>query len=283
MPDSPAETLLVPGAAGRLGGFLRAAWADTPPGFRPVWQSRRPVPGWSRWDPDTTPMLPAAAVLVLAGVTAGTGAELARNTDIALAACRAAEAAGARQVFLASSAAVYGPTGNPVAETGPVNPVRPYGAAKLAMERAALGWARGRAIRVTALRIGNVAGADMLAGAAARGDVALDTFPDAPRGPVRSYIGPGGLARVIATLVEQALNGGDLPDILNLAAPAPVAMADLLDAAGIRFTPRPAPPEAIARVVMDTAALARLVPPRPGDSLPATMVAEWRALSGRQP
>jgi len=36
-------------------------------------------------------------------------------------------------------------------------------------------------------------------------------------------------------------------------------------------------------VVMDTAALATLVPPRPGDSLPATMVAEWRALSGRQP
>jgi hypothetical protein len=109
--------------------------------------------------------------------------------------------------------------------------------------------------------------------------VALDPGPDG-RGPVRSYIGPATLAAALARLAALAAAGTPLPPVLNLAAPVPVAMAALLDAAGIAWTPRPGPAQSPPRVVMDCRRLTALVRLPPQAGLPRTLVAEWRALPG---
>ncbi|MDO9525717.1 MAG: SDR family oxidoreductase [Gemmobacter sp.] len=270
--------LLVLGATGRLGRFLRATWgSEGPAGLPVIWQTRsRDVPpGWLHWRPGQ-PLPPARTVLVLAGVTAGDATALAENTHIGLAACKAA---GTARVLLASSAAVYGAADGADEQCLPA-PLRPYGAAKLAMERACLdGLTTPGGAQVTALRIGNVVGADMLGTVVAKGGpVRLDQFSDGT-GPVRSYIGPVAFARVIAAL---ATHPQRLPPVLNLAAPQPVAMADLLTAAGIGFDWQPAPPEALPRAVMATDLLQSLVPFAPDDSTATGMIAEWNSLKGSQ-
>lgn len=279
--------LLVVGATGKLGRFLRAAWGAHPPAaFRPLWQSRRPVAGadWVAWDPlSGNPMPRADAVLMLAGVTAGPPAALALNTALAEAACAAAARVGAGRVFLASSLAVYGATNaGPATEATPPAPLRPYGQAKCTMESAAAAWraeAGPGAPAVTVLRIGNVVGADALAPAlASRRRVTLDRFPGGG-GPVRSYIGPGSLAGVLARLTARAVAGAVLPEVLNLAAPGGVAMADLAGAAGLPVVWQPAPAGAIENAVMDVTRLMALAPLPPGASHPAAMLAELHALT----
>lgn len=282
-----AVRLLVLGATGRLGRMLRMAWAAAPPaGLEPLWQTRRAPPpggGWLCWDMLAAPPpggLRADAVLCLAGVTRGAlPADLAQNAGLARAALAAARAAGARHLLLASSAAVYGPGAADAAESCPPAPVSAYGRAKLAAERAAAAAAdrpgRGPGPALTCLRIGNVAGADALLGGAAPGRaVVLDRFPGGA-GPLRSYIGPGGLARVLAALAWRAGQGAALPRVLNLAAPGAVAMADLLAEAGLAWRWRPAPPGAVARAVLDVSRLAALVAPPAGGA--AAIVADWRA------
>jgi hypothetical protein len=91
------------------------------------------------------------------------------------------------------------------------------------------------------------------------------------RGPVRSYIGPATLAHVLNTLAHAP----DLPAILNIASPGPVAMADLLDAAHIPWTFGPPRAGAIPRVALSTARLEGIVPLPPAD--PQAMIAEWSA------
>lgn len=279
--------VLVLGAGGRLGRLLAAAWGDgRAAGLAPVWQSRRDLPGAARLDPLAEPdgltRLAAGtdALLVLAGTLPGRGGPLALNTELALAALAAAPPGA--QVFLASSAAVYGPGGaRDFHEADPPAPAAPYGAAKAAMEAAAAQWCRQagpRAPRLTALRIGNVAGADALLGQGGAGPVTLDRFADGT-GSVRSYIGPATLAAVLAGLARRAAAGRALPAVLNIAAPGAVAMADLARAAGRDLLWRAAPEGAIARVVLDTGRLAGLVAPEPGSGDPARMVAEWRALA----
>ena len=54
-------------------------------------------------------------------------------------------------------------------------------------------------------------------------------------------------------------------------------MGALLDAAGLAWTPRPAPAGALPEVALDVAALQRLCPVAPAG--PAELVAEWRALA----
>lgn len=90
------------------------------------------------------------------------------------------------------------------------------------------------------LRLGNVAGADMLGSVVASGRrVVLDRFADG-QGPVRSYIGPGMLARTVEALARRVRTGEILPKVLNTAGQAPVAMADILTAAALPFDWRPA-------------------------------------------
>ncbi|MFN3937975.1 MAG: NAD-dependent epimerase/dehydratase family protein [Gemmobacter sp.] len=273
--------MLVAGATGRLGRFLMAAWGDgSAAGIAPLWAGRSiplDVPRSRRWDPGNpdVPMPPADVLILLSGVTSGPGAALAQNAVIARAALDAARAAGVGHVFLASSAAVYGPTGpDAAAEDRAPAPVRPYGEAKLEMEKQAQGRAQ-----VTVLRIGNVAGADLLGQAIRSGPVRLDRFASGS-GPVRSYIGPQSLARVLATLARRAASGQPLPPVLNLAAPGRVAMEDLLRAAGIPFDWQPAPPDAIEHVVMATDRLCDIVRFDPAESTPQEMVAQLRTLSG---
>ncbi|MEM7317434.1 MAG: NAD(P)-dependent oxidoreductase, partial [Pseudomonadota bacterium] len=270
--------ILVLGATGRIGRILRLCWSGEPV----RWQCRRPERGadWVRFDPLRDPAELAraadgcAVILNLAGVvpgreTGGTGA-LEDTTGLALAAIRAAAAGGAR-VLLSSSAAVYGNLAGVVSEDMAA-PVSEYGRAKRDMELRAAELADRMGVPVTALRIGNVAGLDAALGGWQPG-FRLDRFPDG-RTPLRSYIGPKTLARVLGDLCAAP----GLPDVLNVAAPEPVEMGALLRAAGLDWNPRPASETAIPQVHLSTTRLSRFTRFSQHDSLPAQMVAEWRAL-----
>lgn len=273
--------VLVMGASGRIGTILRKCWAPD----RALWQVRSPVrgPGWPAgevavFDPlgDPAALARAAAgcgaVLCLAGVTpAAAGRDMADNIALARAAVRAAARAGAAvPVLLASSAAVYGDRAGALHETAPLRPQGAYGRAKAAMEAEAAGLGARLGVPVTALRIGNVAGSDAILGGWKPG-FALDRFADG-RTPRRSYVGPRTLARVLGDLVRAE----GLPGVLNLAAPGTVEMGALLDAAGLAWTPRPAPETAIPEVALDVGALRGFTALDARDSLPETLVAEWR-------
>lgn len=233
-----SNDVVITGASGRLARLLR-------PHLDAVWLGRD----------DAWPER-AGTVLNLAGVTDPTG-RMEDNVTTAETAVAEGARRGAR-VFLMSSAAVYGAGAGDFAETDPLRPLSPYGHAKARMEAVPA---------PVVLRLGNVAGADALLGRA--GDhVTLD--PTGPRGPLRSYIGPRTLAQVLRVLFATP----DLPRILNVAEPGPVAMADLLDAAGLPWAFGPPRAGAMPRVGLDTTRLQAICPLPPAD--PARMVAEWR-------
>ncbi len=266
--------VLVLGASGRLGGMLRRHWGAV---LAPVWQVRRPMagPDEMRFDPLTerAALGRVDVVLSVAGAVAGDAAALLAHTDLALAALRLGADHGARRVFLSSSAAVYGLGGAGLAEDDPLWPVTPYAMAKRAMEEAALDRSRVSGVPVTVLRIGNVAGADALLGRSGAGPVVLDRFADG-QGPRRSYIGPRAFADVMAGLVRAAAAGLDVPECLNIALPGAVAMADLLQAAGVGFAWRPAPDSALPLVELDVTRLMRMMPLDPARA--EGIVADWR-------
>ena len=97
--------------------------------------------------------------------------------------------------------------------------------------------------------------------------------------PRRSYIGLVSLARILEGLCHATA----LPDVLNVAAPDPIAMGDLLDAAGLPWTPRPAPPSAIECVNLSTKLLEHHVPLDVISSDPKALVAEWKTATGQIP
>ncbi|WP_045393383.1 NAD(P)-dependent oxidoreductase [Falsirhodobacter sp. alg1] len=235
--------LIVTGATGRLARLLRPHWPDA------IWLGRGQA-----W-----PEGRGGTILNLAGVTDPAG-PMEDNVTTAAAAILAGEQRGAR-VFLMSSAAVYGAAEGERSEEDTPAPLSAYGEAKLRME--ALPGA------ATILRLGNVVGADALLGRAGS-HVTLDPVAGGG-GPRRSYIGPATLARVLSALFATA----HLPRILNIAAPSPVAMDALLDAAGIDWSFGPPRANTIAHVGLNTDRLARIVALPPAD--PVAMVAEWRA------
>jgi len=295
--DRDFPRILVLGASGRLGAMLRRVW----PAGQGLWQARPgPESGsgqggadWLRLDPLGQPAALSAAaaraeaILCLAGVTpaaAARGADMGDNIALGLAAVRA----GAKgddgvgvPVLLASSAAVYGAQGGLLSEDAPPAPVSAYGRAKAEMEARAADLAAGLGVAVTSLRIGNVAGADVLLGGW-RAGFALDRFADG-RTPRRSYIGPATLARVLGDLAARAMRRRDLPGALNIAAPGAVEMGALLDAAGLAWAPRPAPAGAIPEVALDVTALAGLVALAPEAGTAQMLVAEWRDLAQNPP
>jgi len=295
--DRDFPRILVLGASGRLGAMLRRVW----PAGQGLWQARAgPESGsgqggadWLRLDPLAEPAAladaagRAEAILCLAGVTpaaAARGADMGDNIALGLAAVRA----GAKgddgvgvPVLLASSAAVYGAQGGLLSEDAPPAPVSAYGRAKAEMEARAADLAAGLGVAVTSLRIGNVAGADVLLGGW-RAGFALDRFADG-RTPRRSYIGPATLARVLGDLAARAVLRRDLPGALNIAAPGAVEMGALLDAAGLAWAPRPAPAGAIPEVALDVTALAGLVALAPEAGTAQMLVAEWRDLAQNPP
>ncbi|HSF65489.1 MAG TPA: NAD-dependent epimerase/dehydratase family protein [Paracoccaceae bacterium] len=259
--------VFVVGATGRIGRVLRSVWGPE----AAVWQARRDVPGHVTWDVlggNCPVSLRDSVVLCLAGVTRGDA--LGLNTDLALAVMRAAEAGGAARVLVASSAAVYAPADRDMAEGDAPDPQSPYGRAKAAMEAAVLA-APGPARCL--LRIGNVVGADALIGGARAGvPVVLDPVPGAAGGPLRSWIGPVTLARVLWKLCEIV----DLPPVLNVAQPGPLRMAALLEAAGMGWSYGPVRPGVVGRATLDVTCLSGLsepvLPPATADGL----IAEWR-------
>lgn len=275
--------VVVTGSDGKIGRLLRRVWADGADlQFQPIWSSRRPARPWDvAWDIEqcgAPSFAQGAVILHLAGVVRGDAKALQSNRSMARRVCDAALAAGAKHVFLASSAAVYGSSTETLVEVRAPAPLTAYGRAKLAMERDALCWAQDAgpdAPRVTCLRIGNVLGADALFGQISDGrDIVLDPALESVAGPLRSYIGPKGLAQVLAYLFEKAVLGVRLPPILNIAAPDPVYMADLLEAAHLPYRFGPNRPETIPKVCLSTKRLADFV------TLPKAcaraMVKDWR-------
>jgi nucleoside-diphosphate-sugar epimerase len=191
-------------------------------------------------------------------------------TGLAVARRLAAARPGAR-VLLCSSAAVYGHGDGTWRETAAPDPVSPYGKAKLAMEQLATGLRPD--IRLTILRIGNVAGADAILGGWRPG-FTLDVLPDG-RTPRRSYVGPGAFAAIL----DQLVACWDLPDLINFALPADVEMGDLLDHAGMDWTARAAAPDSIARVCLDVTRLQDVLGGRLAPATAAAIVADFRAFS----
>ncbi|WP_299298819.1 NAD(P)-dependent oxidoreductase [uncultured Tateyamaria sp.] len=252
--------LVVLGAGGRLGRLIR---------------DRMPVAArWlTRADADvldvgalTAVLAPGDCVMCLAGVTPAGSGDMQDNVRIAAAVLDAAAAARAGRVFLFSTAAVYGALPGPLTEDGPIAPLSPYGQAKVDMEHVAATHAHPS----TVLRLGNVAGADAILGGW-RSGFQLDVLADGTT-PRRSYIGPGALARVLATLAQTP----DVPPLMNLAAPGAVAMGDLLDAAGLAWTARPATGNTLANVTLDTTLLCRFTQMKPDDSTAQGIVADWQ-------
>lgn len=288
-PVRPLRPLFL-GASGRVGRGLRhlANAGLWPPGPQPFWQVRHGGDA-QRQDTLVWDILAGVApdfgafrgIIAFAGPTAG---PVHLNTALALAAIDLALDRGGGPVLLASSSAVYGGQAGPMAEGDPCQPLSPYGKAKLAMEQAvqdrlaALGPA---APVVCVLRIGNVAGADVILQAAMRGPVTLDRFADG-LGPRRSYVGPQDLAAVLTGLLALAGAGQPLPAILNVGSPEPVAMADLLAAAGLGWTWQVAPPAALARMTLDTRRLAALLPDLRLSADPADLIRQARQ-AGWQP
>ena len=216
------------------------------------------------------------AIICLAGVTPGSGADLALNKPLALSVLQAAHEAGIGRVLLASSSAVYGAgDGTPLSEASVPKPVNSYGEAKLDMEQACAPW-RDKGLDVCCLRIGNVAGADALllnvAKTPSDQPLGIDCFANG-RGPVRSYIGAGTLAEVLFDLATQP---GPLPHVLNIAAPGVVFMEDLARAVGHSFEFRTAQAGAHQRITLDCRALAARHTFGANASDATQMVAQWK-------
>lgn len=291
-PDLTSTVLI--GASGRVGRMLCRHWPDPNRLLQVQRRTEALAPGSLVWNPldgpaafldhlsraDAGPM--PFALIMMAGVTPGPGidaAALAGNHALARACLNAAHQAGIRRVLLASSSAVYGlhPQGMPLDEDAKPAPFGAYGRAKLEMEAAAHP-ARDAGLEVTVLRIGNVAGADALlaplTGRAPDGQppLRIDAFGDG-LGPLRSYIGAAGLARVLATLAHRP---GPLPEVLNVAAPDPIRMTALAKAAGWPFALVPAPPTAHQHITLDCRRLQALCPGPETENLPETMVQNWK-------
>ena len=278
------NSVLVLGAGGKVGSLLRRFWARTPPrDIRPVFQTgKRDGENLVAWRVGDDPAdLPAAQTIVaLWGVTPGNGPAFGENQALGCQALEIAAAVGARQVLLASSAAVY--SGSPRiahAETDDLpRPANAYGQSKLAMEHAARRWVEERSDppRLVSLRLANVIGADQLFGNLAQDEVIrLDRFASGA-GPVRSYLAIPDLARVVETLACSDAAG--LPDVLNVGGHEPLALADLASLAARKVIWRPAPPGALERLQLDTSRLRALVGDCAASSDPARAIESWKAL-----
>lgn len=261
--------VVILGASGRIGRMLYHLWDSGALDFgaAPLWQHRRPAEGIKQtliWDilHDSAPQIAPSAAICLAG-----GPQAAGNAALAQAALDLAQGA---PLLFASTQAVYGPQAGALRESGACMPASDYGVTKLAAEQVLAAHPN-----ATSLRIGNVMGADMLSRRMAEGPVALDRFPDG-QGPRRMMIGPQILGQAMIDLLAL---GRIAAPALNLAQPGPVAMADLLDAAGAGWHWQDAPDTALPVLEMDLTLVQSLISLPPADA--ATLIAEARAAGWR--
>lgn len=274
---SPHDAVLITGAAGRLGRLLqRAAMRDGTGALDINFRSRARHAG-PAGAPEAAHPAPARCdtLVALWGRTSGSAGELAANVSLVAKGHALARACGARRLLHLSSAAVYGP-GRALAETAPLCPGSDYARSKRAMERAVARLPGDDGIAHCCLRLANVVGADSLApGLRAGAPVTLDRFDDGT-GPLRSYIAASDLLRVLRALAQMPPRR--LPGVLNVAAPAPVAMAALVAAAGQEIIWRPAPAQAVREVSLDTARLRRLLPELTLLNRAEDLIADWQDL-----
>lgn len=253
-----SKPIIVTGAGGRIGRLLRHLWK-----VDACWLTRHD------WDilQEAAPDLPKGCTwLDLSGVTRG---DVAVNAALARRVCAAASKTGGRLIYM-SSAAVYSGGAADMHEADPPQPPGDYGRSKLAAEVIV-----GKLPGSTVLRLGNLAGADALLGVV-RDTVILDPVPGLSQGPVRSYIGPHVLAKVLLDLCLAPERR--LPDIINLAQPGGVAMADLLTSARIDWRFGPVREGVLGRVVMSVRRLIDIVSVPEAD--PERIVADLRRLGG---
>ena len=284
---------MVLGSSGRIGGMLRKAWTsdhflsrgDVTFSF----QRRHAHPEYPNdllWDILKEPphalakAVPFDCMIVLSGIVPKAKADLTLNTAIGVACVAAASQLAIPHVLLASTSAVYGTgSNNPFSENDGPDPVNDYGRAKWDMEQNCQAQAQALALNLCCLRIGNVAGADALlmnGVALAPGEsLKLDCFEDGGT-PLRSYIGPESLARVMLSLIHKR---PQLPPTLNIATPHPVTMRALAEAAHMPLDLRHVTDNAHQYVTLDCSRLVALHKFKPTEMQPAEMVAQWRRLS----
>jgi nucleoside-diphosphate-sugar epimerase len=277
-----AKRILVLGSTGRVGRLLRLAWARSAPKDTELLLQSRGSEGIT-WAPGQPNAFGAVdAVISLWGVTQGDETVLSMNPDLALEAQKIAAECGAQRVLHCSSVAVYSPAKRALIEGDETLPANAYGQAKLRMEQAVLA-ADADGPPATCLRIGSVAGAESLANSMRQswqGEasvVTLDRFPDG-KGPARSYVAPSDLAHIVLAL---ACHSQTVPGVLNVGAPQPVFMEDLLDAANHPMQWRAAPSGARQCAVMSCQRLQGLVDLPANMSDPEHIVHDWLKLEGR--
>ena len=286
-----AQIMLI-GSSGRVGQMVGAAWrVSNQPWRNAPFQTRAGDTVFSAsqlvWDMNNGagPLLrwiesygQLSSLVVLAGTTPATGLDMDTNIHIATQYLDAALAASVPRVLLASSSAVYGPgDGAPLSETAACVPVNAYGISKRKMEQVAEPY-KDAGLDVCCMRIGNVAGADAMllnaASATSKKPIRIDRFSNG-KGPLRSYIGPNTLGDCLGQLATYT---GSLPFLLNVAAPVPVHMECLAEAASLPWAYRAAPPAAMQNISLDCRALCHLVDFPKHATEPEEISLDWQEL-----
>jgi hypothetical protein len=129
------------------------------------------------------------------------------------------------------------------------------------------------------LRIGNVAGADALLLNVIAGDrqapLEIDIFPN-EEGPIRSYIGPQSLSGVLKALSNSIK---PLPPVVNLAAPNPISMNSLADAARVRWKAKPVSDDKNQVVTLDCSMLEEFYQFQSFESGPGEIIKQWKSVT----
>jgi UDP-glucose-4-epimerase GalE len=180
-------------------------------------------------------------------------------------------------IVFSSTAAVYGnPERIPIAEDTPLEPINPYGASKLAAERAVSSYAEAYGLSYAALRYFNVAGASGEIGEDHRPEThlipsALDAaagrreplsvfgtdFPTADGTAIRDYVHVEDLIDAHFLALDHVVAGGNSLGAINLGTRGGASVQEVLDAV-----------ERVTGTVVPTLYAGR----RPGD--PAILVAD---------
>jgi UDP-glucose 4-epimerase len=185
--------------------------------------------------------------------------------------------AGVPAIVFSSTAAVYGtPEQIPIPEDAPLQPINPYGASKLAAERAVASYAQAYGLAYAALRYFNVAGASTAVGEDHRPEThlipsALDAaagwrdplsvfgtdFPTADGTAIRDYVHVEDLIDAHLLALDRVVAGDNSLGAVNLGTRGGASVREVLDAVE-RVTGTPVPTLNAGR--------------RPGD--PAILVAD---------
>jgi UDP-glucose 4-epimerase len=168
--------------------------------------------------------------------------------------------AGVSAIVFSSTAAVYGnPDQIPIAEDTPLQPINPYGASKLAAERAVASYAEAYGLAYAALRYFNVAGASgdvgedhrpethlipsaLDASAGWRGPLSVfgTDFPTSDGTAVRDYVHVEDLIDAHLLALDHVVVGGNSLGAINLGTRGGASVREVLDAVE-RVTGAPVP------------------------------------------